>query len=93
MTGRWTRVFVASVMGLLPAILGGMGLARLAAVGPEQLFMGSLVLGVVCALVVMAFARGRGWGVDVVGVGNVGRWTWSGGASMAICHERSRILR
>lgn len=63
MTGGWTRVPVASLAGLLPAIFGAMIFARLAASGTDRLLMASMALGIVCGVVVMAVARGRGWDV------------------------------
>ncbi len=51
------------MMGLLAAILSAMVFGRLAASGAERLLMASMALGIVCAVVVLAFARSRGWDV------------------------------
>jgi len=61
---------VASLAGLLPAALGGMLLARVLASGGSWNLAASMALGVVCAVVVMAVARARGWDV-VIGAGAI----------------------
>ena len=62
MNDPWMRSLLSSVAGMIP-VFGGMLFARYVASSDDRLYPSAFVLGIVCAVVVMAVSRGRGWGI------------------------------
>jgi hypothetical protein len=68
MNDPWMRSLLSSIAGMIPAVFGGMLFARLVASHDERLYPSAFVLGIVCAVVVMAVSRGRGWDIVLAAV-------------------------
>ncbi len=63
MNDPWPKALLSSIAGMAPAVAGGMLFARFVGANDSRLYPSAFVMGIVCAVVVMAVSRGRGWSI------------------------------